>query len=140
MACREFEDLIFDYCEGAAAPADIACLEAHAAACADCRAFLEQQRELDRRLARSIPQQALSPAFGHRLAARISQQRQVPQFRRLPLVLDWIGYLSLAYAASRLIQQLPHAGAWITVIGVAGSAAFGLWETGKALRHNYGHR
>jgi hypothetical protein len=97
------------------------------------------QRELDRRLSGSIPQPALSPAFGRRLAARIAEQRHTPRFRRLPLVLDWIGYLSLAYAAGRLIQQAPHAGAWIALAGCTGSAAYSLWETGKALRRNYGH-
>jgi anti-sigma factor RsiW len=140
MACPEFEDLIFDYCEGAASPAEIARLEAHVAACGDCRAFLETQQELERRLSRSLPQPAVSAAFGNRLAAEIARQRYAPRFRRLPLVLDWIGYLSLAYAASRLIEQVPHAGVWISLAGGAGAAVFSLWETGKALRSSYGHR
>ena len=139
MACHEFEDLIFDSCEGAPAPAEIARLEAHLAVCSGCRAFLETQQRLDRQLACSIPRPALSPVFGHRLAARIARQRQAPRFGRLPMVLDWIGYLGLAFVAGRLIQQVPHAGAWIVAVGVAGSAVFSLWETARALRHNYGH-
>jgi hypothetical protein len=55
-------------------------------------------------------------------------------------VLDGIGYLSLVSAAGYLIQQLPHAGSWIGLTALAGSAVFCLWETGKALRANYGHR
>jgi anti-sigma factor RsiW len=140
MACPEFEDLILDYCEGAAPPADRVRVESHVAACNACRAFLAIQRELDSRLARAIPQSALSPAFARHLAARMAAQRHAPRFRRLTSVLDWIGYLSLAYAAGRLIQQLPHAATWIGLTGLAASAAFGLWESGKALRGNYGHR
>jgi anti-sigma factor RsiW len=140
MNCPEFEDPILEYCEGAISPAGRARVEAHLADCGECRAYLEAQRELDLLLARSIPRPALSPAFGHRLAARIRAQRQAPRFRRLPRVLDWIGYLSLAFLAGRLLQQLPHAGDWVALASVAGCTAFGLWETGKALRSNYGHR
>jgi len=140
MNCREFEDLILESCDGAVSPAGRALLDSHLADCAGCRAYLETQRELDLLLARSISPPALSPAFGHRLAARIAGQRQAPRFRRLPRVLDWIGYLSLAFLAGRLIQQLPHASDWIALVSVAGCMAFGLWETGKALRDNFGHR
>jgi anti-sigma factor RsiW len=140
MACREFEDLILDYCDGAATPADHALLESHIAGCGDCRAFLATQQELDRRLQDSIAHPALSPAFGPRLAGRIAAQRHAPRFRRLPKVLDWIGYLSLALVAGRLVQQVPDAGAWLAMAGVAGSVAFSFWKTGKALRSNYGHR
>ena len=140
MNCPEFEDPILEYCEGAISPAGRARVEAHLARCGECRAYLEAQRELDLVLARSIARPALSPAFGDRLAARLRAQRQAPRFRRLPRLLDWIGYLSLAFLAGRLLQQLPHAGDWVALASVAGCMAFGLWETGKALRHNYGHR
>ena len=140
MNCPEFEDPILEYCEGAISPAGRARVEAHLARCGECRAYLEAQRELDLVLARSIARPALSPAFGHRLAVRIQGERPAPRFRRLPRVLDWIGYLSLAFLAGRLLQQLPHAGDWVALASVAGCMAFGLWETGKALRHNYGHR
>jgi anti-sigma factor RsiW len=140
MACPEFEDLILDYCEAAAPPADSALLEAHVAGCAGCRGYLAAQQELDLRLSKAITRPALSPAFARRLAARISGERRAPRFRWLPRMLDGIGYLSVAAAAGCLIQQLPHAGTWIGLAALAGSAAFGLWETGKALRGNYGHR
>ena len=140
MACPEFEDLILDYCEGAASPADSALLESHIAACVGCRAYLSQQRELDLRLSQSLPRPALSPQFAAHLAARIAEQRRSPRLLWLPRILDGIGYLSLASAAGCLIQQLPHAGTWIGLAALAASAAFGLWETGKALRGNYGHR
>jgi len=140
MACPEFEDLILDYSEGAVSPADCALLESHTAACADCRASLAMQQELDLRLARSLVKPALSPAFTANLAARIAVERRKPQFRYLPRILDTIGYLSVASAAGYLIQQLPNAGAWVGMACLAASAAFGVWKMGKALRTTYGHR
>ena len=140
MACPEFEDLILDYCEGAASAADGALLESHIAACGGCRAHLAQQQELDRRLSNSLPRPALSPAFAAHLAARIAEQRRSPRLLWLPRILDGIGYLSLASAAGCLLQQLPHAGTWIGLTALAASAAFCFWETGKALRASYGHR
>jgi anti-sigma factor RsiW len=140
MNCPEFEDALFEYCEGGAAPAEIARVESHLAGCAGCRAFLETQQELDRKLTRSLPRPALSPAFGPRLAGRLAVARHGPWFRRFPLVLDSVGYLSLAFLCGRLIEQLPHAGAWLALAASAGSVVFSLWETGKALRGNYGHR
>jgi anti-sigma factor RsiW len=140
MACPEFEDLILDYCEGAAPPADRTLLESHVAACTDCRAFLYAQQELDLRLARSLPRPALSAVFASRMAARIARHRHIRRFQRLPRVLDCIGYLSLAFAAGCLLEQLPHAGIWIGLATLAGSAAFGLWESGKALRQTFSHR
>jgi anti-sigma factor RsiW len=140
MACPEFEDLILDYCDGAASPADSAILEAHIAVCAGCRWYLAAQQELDLRLAKSLPRPALSPQFTAHLAARIAiaggrNQRRHSQFRSLPRILDGIGYLSMAAAAVCLMQQLPHAGVWIALTA---SAAFTLWQTGKALWGAYG--
>ena len=74
MACPEFEDLILDYCEAAASPADSALLESHVAGCPACRSSLAQQQELELRLAKSLTQPALSPAFAPRLAARIAEK------------------------------------------------------------------
>lgn len=138
MACPEFEDLILDYCEAAASPADSALLESHIAVCTACRVSLAQQQELDLRLAKSLAAPSLSPAFAPRLAARMAAERRSPQFRWLPRILDGIGYLGMATAGAYLLQQLPHAAVGITV--VAASSAFGLWEMGKALRETYGHR
>ena len=138
MACPEFEDLILDYCEAAASPADSALLESHIAACPACRFSLAEQQELDLRLAKSLAVPSLSPAFGPRLASRIAAERRAPQFRWLPRILDGIGYLGMATAAGFLLQQLPHAAVGVTII--AASSAFGVWEMGKALRETYGHR
>jgi len=140
MACPEFEDLILDYCEGAASQADSALLESHIAACSACRAWLAEQRELDLRLAKSIAAPSLSPEFPGRLAARIAAEPRPREFRRLPRVLDAIGCLGIAATAGYLLQQLPHAGDWVGLVTLAASAAFALWETGKALRTTYGHR
>jgi len=96
MACPEFEDLILDYCEGAASPADGALLESHIAACAGCRQYLALQRELDLRLAKSLARPALSPDFARELTARMAERRRTPRLRWLPRILDSTGYLSLA--------------------------------------------
>jgi anti-sigma factor RsiW len=138
MACPEFEDLILDYSDGAASAADSALLEAHIAACTDCRAYLATQQELDLRLAKSLAQPALSPNFNTQLAARIAMERRKPQFSRLPRILDGIGYLSIATAAGLLLQQLPQSGAWVGTAALAASIGFGVWEMGKALRTTYG--
>jgi anti-sigma factor RsiW len=138
MACPEFEDLILDYCEAAASPADSALLESHIAVCPACRESLAKQQELDLRLAKSFPAPSLSPAFAPRLAARIAAERPTIHFRWLPRILDGIGYLGMATAGGYLLQQLPHAAVGVTVI--AACAAFGAWEMGKALRETYGHR
>jgi anti-sigma factor RsiW len=140
MACPEFEDLILDYCDAAASPADSELLQSHIAACTGCRDFLAQQQELDLRLAKSLAAPSLSAAFDQRLAGRIALQRRTAELRWLPRILDGIGYLSMATAAGWLIQQLPHNGVWIGTIALAASAAFGVWETGKALKATYGHR
>jgi anti-sigma factor RsiW len=140
MACPEFEDLILDYSEGAASPADCALLESHIAACGECRGYLARQQELDLRLAKSVVRPALSPAFNSNLAELIAAQRRAPQFLWLPRILNAIGYLSLALAAGCLLQQLPNAGAWVGLVSIAASAAFCIWEMGKALRTTYGHR
>jgi anti-sigma factor RsiW len=140
MACAEFEDLILDYCEGAASPADRTLLETHVAACTGCRAYLAVQRELDLRLAQTVAHPALSPAFEAQLAARIAQAARPSHVPWLPRVLDWTGYLSLAAAGAYLLQQLPHAADCIGLTALAASAVYSLWQTGKALRHNFGHR
>ena len=140
MACPEFEDLILDYCEAAASPADSALLESHVAGCPACRSSLAQQQELELRLAKSLTQPALSPAFAPRLAARIAAERRAPEFFWLPRILNGIGYLGMAAAAGYLLQQLPHSADWVGITVVAACAAFGVWEMGKALRTTYGHR
>ncbi|HEX3745080.1 MAG TPA: zf-HC2 domain-containing protein [Bryobacteraceae bacterium] len=140
MACSEFEDLILDYCEGAAPAADRRLLESHIAACAGCRDFLAQQQELDLRLVKSLPRPTLSAAFHQQLAAHIAAESRTPRFGWLPRALNTVGYLSLATAAGCLIQQVPHAASWVGLATLAASASFGIWEMGKALRSTYGHR
>lgn len=140
MACTEFEDLILDYCDGAASPADSALLESHIAACTACRAYLAEQQELDLRLAKSLPQPELSANFRPLLDARIDTERRAPRFEWLPRLLDGIGYVSLSAVGGYLLQQLPHFRDVIGIAVLSACAAYGVWETGKALRATYGHR
>ena len=139
MGCREFEDLILDYSEGAASPADRALLESHIAACGECRSELARQQELDLRLAKTLIAPALSPVFDARLAARLTAHSsgQSARYRWLPRTLDTVGYASLAAVAVYFLQQAPGAG---IAVAVAASAAFTLWQTGKAVRSSFVHR
>lgn len=140
MACLEFEDLILDYCEGAASPADGAMLEAHIAVCPACRASLAEQQELDLRLAKSLDRPALSPQFAGTLAARIAAEPRRRRLLWLPRILNGVGYLGMAAAGGYVLQQLPHSGDWVGVVVLSACSAFGAWQTGKALRENYVHR
>jgi hypothetical protein len=55
-------------------------------------------------------------------------------------VLDGIGYVSLATVGGYLLQQLPHLRDVVGIAALSACAAYGVWETGKALRATYGHR
>lgn len=136
MACDRFEDLILDYCEDAASPADRALLAAHLADCNACRAALTRQQELDRTLTAALIPRTLSEGFAPRLSARLAEQDRAPRHPWLPRVLDGIGYVSLAFAGACIVQHIPEAANWIALAALAASAAFALWQTGKALRHN----
>jgi anti-sigma factor RsiW len=133
MPCREFEDLILDYCEGQTSPADGALAESHAAVCPDCRLYFAAHQELDSQFSHYLVPCSLSDSFLPRLASAIARERRPPQFHLLPRALDAAAYLSLAFAAGCLMEQVPHAAAWIGVAAFAASAAFALWESAKAL-------
>ena len=140
MACREFEDLILEYCEGAASPAARAAVDTHVAACPACREFLAEQQDLELRFSCSAVPASLSPAFSRRLVAKIADQRSSSRLRRFSGVLDAVGGLSVTFGAACLLQQLRHATVWISVVALAGTVGFSLWASAKALRSNLGHR
>lgn len=71
MACEQFEPHILDYLENQLPPGERARVAAHLAACADCRAFARQLRELDTRLTRTLKVPTLSPSFNAELRRRI---------------------------------------------------------------------
>jgi anti-sigma factor RsiW len=137
MPCRQFEDLILDYCEDALAPEDRLRVETHIAECLPCRAFLEIQREVEAALPAAIGRPALSPAFRERVLRRIAgQDRESRSW--LPLALDAIGFSALAAMAGILLPALvsPAQLVWI----VFGACAAFLWWTGfRMLRENRFH-
>jgi anti-sigma factor RsiW len=59
LACVELVELLTDYLEGALPPAEAAAVEAHLAACAGCRRYLDQMRATIDALG-SVPVETLS--------------------------------------------------------------------------------
>ena len=51
-ACQELVELVTEYLEGGLPPVERARFEAHVAACASCRRYLEQMRQAVRTLGR----------------------------------------------------------------------------------------
>ena len=74
MPCDDFADRILEYQENELAARQRGAVEAHLAACAECREFLHQLRALDAALARDLTRPSLSAHFGERLAWRIKEQ------------------------------------------------------------------
>jgi anti-sigma factor RsiW len=132
MPCRQFEDLILEYCENALVASDRARVEEHVAACAACRAFLEVQSEIDAALPAAIGQPAPSPGFRERVMRRIECEDEEP-VRWLPLALDAYGYTALAAMGGVLLVTLfpPAYLAWMAV-GL--SVGYGWWLSVRLLR------
>jgi anti-sigma factor RsiW len=57
LACRELVELASDYLDGVLTPAAAAVVEAHLAACDDCRRYLEQLRLTIRGLGHAPPEE-----------------------------------------------------------------------------------
>jgi anti-sigma factor RsiW len=74
MACPEFENRIADYLEEQLPPSERLAVETHLAACAECRAFCAQLRELDATLARAVKAPALGTDFSARVWRRIEAE------------------------------------------------------------------
>src|SRR5712691_400475 len=90
MACSEFEDLILDYFDDALSTEQRSRLDAHVAACAECRRFWSVQKALDIEL----------PAgFRQRVLSCLQTEVETTRFVYLPEVLDVMGWLSVAAAA-----------------------------------------
>ncbi len=106
MSCNEFQDLILS---GLERP-DVA---DHVAHCSRCREFLEACERLDKAFRRA-PRPTLPADFSARVRRRIAAQPPRGRAEWLPLLLDAIGYGSLALAAGLLIQSAPLYGVWTT--------------------------
>ncbi len=133
MPCTEYEDLILEYCGDTLGTDERARVEAHAAGCPACRAFLEIQRELDSALARAVGKPAPSRAFRETLMRRIDAAPH-QRFGRLSLLLDFMGYASTAVIGGAALVQLPHVAEYAGWAAVAAYAAVGMWLGIRFLR------
>ena len=116
MPCDDFADRILEYQENELAARQHGAVEAHLAACAECREFLHQLRALDAALARDLPQPSLSAHFPERLARRIQQQKPFAervQVRRRELEAEYRNGMS------RLNRPGFELGAWADRFGYA---------------------
>ena len=87
-------------------------LEAHLAACDDCRALADTHRQLDARLTAAAAPVHLSPQFRMRLRARMRRQAEWPDY--LPDVAHLFG---CAVALGLLLVFLPEYRERVAVLG-----------------------
>jgi anti-sigma factor RsiW len=152
MACAEFENRIADYLEEQLPPSERQAVETHLAACAGCRAFCAQLRELDAALARAVKAPALRADFSGRVQRRIEAeparwsaaeraerlrqaeaefQARAERLRRRSLgllsLLDGVGYAALAGLVLCLLYRVAPR------VASAGSVAAAMPEQ-QALR------
>lgn len=134
MACDQFDNLIVEYCEGSISPDARRQLESHMAACADCRAFLAIQKNLDARLTRAIVPPQVPANFKRRVLVEIEARPEKLRFTDFAEALDWFGYSSLALAALYLLGQSPNPALYAFWIAIVGGIGFGLWEARHFIR------
>src|SRR5258706_16072547 len=77
MTCETFEDRVLDYHDHQLSPAECAEVEAHLAACAECRSFARQLQQLDTALSRTLKTPSLQSAFSDRLRQRLQAETTV---------------------------------------------------------------
>ncbi len=101
----------------------------HVRQCSRCREFLEACVKLDRAL-RDAPRPALSADFAARVRRAIAAQSPCGRAEWLPVLLDAIGYGSLALAVGLLIQSAPAYGVWTTAGAALVAAVWFRFEDG----------
>ena len=101
MNCNELRDRIDDAVSGCLAPAELAAVEAHADACAECRSDLEAARALSIPLAQLPRAIEPPPAVWHGIEARIRPRRR----RTLPAIAAALVLMAASSAATILIMR-----------------------------------
>lgn len=105
MPCASFEDLLLDY--QAISAADRRAVDAHVAACADCREYLDTVLQLDLQLADLYGAVEASPAFGSVVRSRVAREAPLPKLSFVPEVLDFIGWSAVLAGLAWLVLSLP---------------------------------
>ena len=110
--CADVETLIALRIDGAATPAEDARLDAHLAACADCRALLEAETAVDAALSARLGGAEPPAAFDAAIRARIRAERRA--------VGGWVpDVLNAAGVVLVLVAAVPLFVGWGGVTGVA---------------------
>ena len=107
MICTDFIEQLLDYETRTADDRDI--IDQHAASCESCREYRTALSEVDVWLNREFPSIQVSPVFDYRVRSRIQTFEQATRGPSLlPVILDFVGYFSLAVAlAVTMILLFP---------------------------------
>ena len=97
-SCSEMESRLLDYLDARSTPAERRAMEAHLAACADCRARAEEFRVLWN-VMDDLPELSPSPAFDASVRARIAAEPPRRGFW------DWLPSPRLAFAVVALVAM-----------------------------------
>jgi anti-sigma factor RsiW len=146
MVCPEFEYRLHEELEGRLGPVERAEVQAHLAACRDCRQWRAELAALDAALARRVRPPALPGGFQERVLARLeplpapaSDSARAERRRQLeaefacraarlkqkcsaPIqYLDSVGYVALAILAATLLVQF-EGGSWTRTLASFGES------------------
>ena len=103
MPCAQFEDLLLDY--GHLDPEQRGSIDAHVAACADCRAFLDSLAEMDAACSARFAQLGAPTAFREAVLRRIDREVPLRRPSYVPEVLDFVGWAAVVAIAVGLLYQ-----------------------------------
>jgi anti-sigma factor RsiW len=96
LTCDEAQPLLRDFGRGRLDAATRERVEAHLKGCADCARLADEERRLDERLERELPQYAAPLALKRRLRARLPMAAPAPPRRAR----RWVAATSIAAAAA----------------------------------------
>jgi len=106
-ACKSIRPLLSAYMDGELSPDDAARLQAHLAACADCRALLASYERMREQL-HQLPTTPVPPTLHHEIRAAIEREQRRPRWLRLsvsPVAFAFALGLMLMLAGTLLYAQ-----------------------------------
>ena len=103
MPCAQFEDLLLDYEQ--LDPQQRRSIDAHVAACADCRAFLDSLADLDAACSDRFAQFRAPAGFREVVLRRIDREVPLRRPSYVPEVLYFVGWAAVVAIAVGLLYQ-----------------------------------